>query len=117
MYIRKTDQIKFSDDFFLPFGGKLNKDNRWVKLAEMIPWSDFEDAYARNFKSSTRGEEAFSVRVALGTLILQTRLIGSGARHHLTSIKHQNQNIVHHLIDQKPIGFDMTFTASIIITA
>ncbi|AWW25933.1 IS5 family transposase [Acetobacterium sp. KB-1] len=74
MYIRKTDQIKFSDDFFLPFGGKLNKDNRWVKLAEMIPWSDFEDAYARNFKSSTRGEEAFSVRVALGTLILQTRL-------------------------------------------
>jgi transposase, IS4 family len=74
MYIRKTGQIKFTDDFFLPFGGKLNKNNRWVKLAEMIPWSDFEDTYARNFKSPTRGEEAFSVRVALGTLILQTRL-------------------------------------------
>jgi len=74
MYIRKTSQIKISDDFFLPFGGKLNRNNRWVKLAELIPWSDFEDAYAQNFKSPTKGEEALSVRVALGTLILQTKL-------------------------------------------
>jgi hypothetical protein len=74
MYIRKTSQIKISDDFFLPFGGKLNRNNRWVKLAELIPWSDFEDAYAQNFKSPTRGEEALSVRVALGTLIIQTKL-------------------------------------------
>jgi hypothetical protein len=74
MYIRKTSQIKISDDFFLPFGGKLNRNNRWVKLAELIPWSDFEDAYAKNFKSPTKGEEALSVRVALGTLIIQTKL-------------------------------------------
>lgn len=74
MYIRKTSQIKISDDFFLPFGGKLNRNNRWVNLAELIPWSDFEDEYAQNFKSPTRGEEALSVRVALGTLIIQTKL-------------------------------------------
>lgn len=74
MYIRKTNQIKIADDFFLPFGGKLNRNNRWVKLAELIPWSDFEDAYAQNFKSPTRGEKALSVRVALGTLIIQTKL-------------------------------------------
>jgi transposase, IS5 family len=43
----------------------------WLSL---IPWSDFEDAYAQNFKSPTRGEEALSVRVALGTLIIQTKL-------------------------------------------
>ncbi|QSX09266.1 IS5 family transposase [Alkalibacter rhizosphaerae] len=74
MYIRKTNQIKFSDDFFLPFGGTLNKNNRWVILADLIPWSDFEDAYAKNFKPSNKGEEALSVRVALGTLILQTKM-------------------------------------------
>ncbi len=31
------DQIIMPGDFFLPFGGKLNEDNRWVRLAKMIP--------------------------------------------------------------------------------
>ena len=26
------------DEFFMPFGGRLMKDNRWVRLAEMMPW-------------------------------------------------------------------------------
>lgn len=74
MYIRKSGQIKFSDDFFLPFGGKLNKNNRWVKLAELIPWDDFEADYVKHFKSPTRGEKALPVRVALGTLIIQAKM-------------------------------------------
>ncbi|WP_274519631.1 hypothetical protein [Caenibacillus caldisaponilyticus] len=36
MYKRSENQLILSDDFFLPFGGKLNKDNRWVKLAQWI---------------------------------------------------------------------------------
>lgn len=48
------------DDFFLPFGGKLNKENRWVKLAIIIPWLDFEYKYRSNFKPSHTGEQAFS---------------------------------------------------------
>jgi hypothetical protein len=39
-----------------------------------FPWTDYEDAYAQIFKSPTRGVEALSVRVALGTLIIQTKL-------------------------------------------
>jgi hypothetical protein len=27
----------------LPFEGKLAGDNRWIKLAELIPWDDLED--------------------------------------------------------------------------
>lgn len=26
------------EDFFLSFGGTLNKEDRWVKLAQIIPW-------------------------------------------------------------------------------
>ena len=43
MYRREhRDQLSFKD-FFLPFGGQLSGDNRWIKLAELIPWDDLED--------------------------------------------------------------------------
>ena len=34
---RVIDQHLF-EDFSLPFGGSLPGDNRWIKLAELIPW-------------------------------------------------------------------------------
>jgi transposase, IS5 family len=61
------------DDFFLPFGGKLDGNNRWVKLASLIPWDQFEDEYAEQF-SSTNGAGALPFRVALGSLIIKERL-------------------------------------------
>jgi len=61
-------------EFFLPFGGKLNPDNRWVKLAMSIPWADVETMYSKSFKKSGQGPPAKSVRVALGALIIKERL-------------------------------------------
>jgi len=29
-------QIIMSDEFFIPFGGKLYKENRWIKLANIM---------------------------------------------------------------------------------
>lgn len=74
MYKYTSKQIKLPIDFLLPFEGKLDENNRWVKLAEMIPWEDFEDEYASNFKKSKTGELAYNVRIALGTLIIKERL-------------------------------------------
>lgn len=74
MYKNTTSQIRISDDFFLPFGGKLNKDNRWVKLETLIPWWELEEEYAKCFKQSNKGEKALSVRVALGSLLIQSKL-------------------------------------------
>ena len=74
MYRDRTSQIRISDYFFLPFGGKLNKENRWVKLEALIPWWDLEELYARNFRRSNKGEPALSIRVALGSLIIQAKL-------------------------------------------
>jgi hypothetical protein len=71
---KKSLQMSINfDDFFLPFGGKLDGNNRWVKLASLIPWDQFEDEYAEQF-SSTNGAGALPFRVALGSLIIKERL-------------------------------------------
>ena len=56
---RKNDpyQMQF-EDFYLPFGGKLRSDNRWVILSKQIPWQEIEQAYAENFEGSDTGTVA-----------------------------------------------------------
>ena len=73
-YEKKVNQILLPGDFFLPFGGKLNPDNRWCKLAQLIPWAKVDQKYAKSFKKSIRGQHAVSIRMALGALIIQERL-------------------------------------------
>lgn len=68
-----TQQLTF-DTFFLPFGGKLCRENRWVRLADLIPWDEFDSAYADTLTGSQLGCPALPVRVALGALIIQERL-------------------------------------------
>lgn len=74
MYKHNENQLVLPDDFFLPFGGKLNKNNRWVTLAGLIPWSKVEAQYAKSFQNTFRGQKAVSVRTALGALIIKERL-------------------------------------------
>lgn len=54
-----ADQLSF-ENFYLPFGGKLSRDNRWVKLADLIPWKELELDYARQFSEDI---EALAMRV------------------------------------------------------
>lgn len=73
MYRRPSPgQLSFVD-FYLPFGGHLSGENRWVKLAELIPWSEFEGLYAEQL-SASQGAPAKSFRVALGALIIKEKL-------------------------------------------
>lgn len=71
MYRKPSPQLTI-DDFILPFSGKLDPNNRWVQLANIIPWDEYEKEYAHMFPSD-RGNVAKPVRMALGTLIIQTR--------------------------------------------
>lgn len=73
MYTHNQNQLEF-EDFFLPFGGRLRSDNRWVKLAKIVPWDEFEKKYKRRFKSQKFGPPAKSVRIALGALIIKEKL-------------------------------------------
>jgi IS5 family transposase len=73
MYNSDQKQLKF-ENFYLPFGGKLRSDNRWVKLAKLIPWHEFEGLYVRTLAGTGMGAPARSVRVALGALIIKEHL-------------------------------------------
>jgi len=49
MYRTKNPyQLEF-EDFYLPFGGKLRSDNRWIILSKQIPWQEIEQQYSALF--------------------------------------------------------------------
>ena len=58
--------------FLLPFDGKLDPENRWVKLSEIIPWDDIEEKYAELFPANC-GMPAKPLRMALGALIIKEK--------------------------------------------
>jgi IS5 family transposase len=71
---KKVDKLETeSENFELPFGGKLAEDNRWVIMAKIIPWSEVEEEYAKKF-TLLLGAPAKSSRMALGALIIKEKL-------------------------------------------
>jgi IS5 family transposase len=65
-------QLSF-EYFFLPFGGILSGANRWIKLAELIPWDELEHDYAKKF-CKVFGTPAKPFRMALVALIIKACL-------------------------------------------
>jgi hypothetical protein len=60
------------EDFIPPFGGKLNAMNRWVIMAQIVPWDMVEDIYAKNFTAAnTDGRPPISARMAFGVLYIK----------------------------------------------
>ena len=71
---KKVEELRTeSENFELPFGGKLSEDNRWVIMAKLIPWSEVEEEYAKKF-TILLGAPAKSSRMALGALIIKEKL-------------------------------------------
>jgi len=70
---KATDKTQSSfTDFNQPIGLHMNPNNRWIQMADSIPWNIFEKRYAALFPSTT-GNVAKPLRMALGALIIQTR--------------------------------------------
>lgn len=70
---RPSEKIQHSFlDFNQPMGLQMNPNNRWIKMADCIPWDEFEIKYAELFPSDT-GNVAKPLRMALGALIIQTK--------------------------------------------
>lgn len=63
-----TDQLELFE-LSLPFGGTLNRENRWIKLASLIDWRGFEFSYAKLF--SHTGRPALPARMVIGSLIIK----------------------------------------------
>ena len=71
MYRKPSAQMSVYD-FVLPFSGKLKANNRWVKLANLIPWDEIEEEYAKLFPNPI-GNVAKPARMALGALLIKER--------------------------------------------
>lgn len=68
-----SSQISF-EDFYLPFGGHLRGDNRWVTLAGEIDWSGIEEEYSPLLSQSGMGAKALNARIIVGALIIKSRM-------------------------------------------
>ena len=85
MYRKVEQPVTEAENFQLPFEGKLCSDNRWVIMAKLIPWEEFEEEYATNF-SEVFGAPAKTFRVALAALIIKEKL-GTTDRETVEQIK------------------------------
>jgi len=71
-----SSQPEFSD-FYLPFGGKLDPENRWIKLANLVPWDVVDAHYRIGDKVPNAdgiGTPALPSRVAFGAMVIKERL-------------------------------------------
>ena len=70
---KKRDRAQMTiEDFVGPMGGKLNAENRWVKMAEVMPWDLIEEIYAEKFKSDNKeGRPPITSRMAFGALYIK----------------------------------------------
>jgi transposase, IS5 family len=73
LYRKKSTQPEF-EKFYMPFGGKLRSDNRWIIMAKFMPWDEVEQKYATKFNDCGIGAPAKNARVALGALMIKERL-------------------------------------------
>jgi len=69
VYKAKDRQTKSLFEELFPFGGKLDENNRWLKIAGLIPWDQLENSYRRHF--SHTGRPAHDARLVIGLLLLK----------------------------------------------
>lgn len=53
-----------------PFGGKLNEENRWMRLSVMMPWEELEERY-RGYFTEGMGRPAKDSRLMIGLLVVK----------------------------------------------
>lgn len=54
----------------MPFGGKLDPKNRWVRMAGIMPWDHIEEIYLRTMSTET-GRRALPSRIAFGAIFIK----------------------------------------------
>jgi IS5 family transposase len=85
MYRKNQKSSITPENFELSKQTRLSPDNRWVIMADLIPWEEFEEEYAQNFDEEM-GAPAKPFRMALGALIIKEKL-GTSDRETVEQIK------------------------------
>jgi hypothetical protein len=73
MYRRRAENQLELPNFYLPFSGHLDPENRWVLLARLVPWKLAEEIYVEELCEDF-GADAKEARVALGALLIKERM-------------------------------------------
>jgi IS5 family transposase len=60
-------------EFDWPFQVALDKNNRWVKMSDCIPWDELAEGYYQGF-SSSQGRPLKDARLAIGAVIIKHKL-------------------------------------------
>jgi hypothetical protein len=60
-------------EFDWPFETALDKNNRWVKLSQCIPWDELAESYYQGF-SAERGCPLKDARLVIGAVIIKHKL-------------------------------------------
>ncbi len=71
MYHKKNRQQLEFPNFYLPFSGYLDPENRWIVLARLVPWELAEEIYHADLCEDS-GAPIVPARVALGALIAKS---------------------------------------------
>ena len=109
---RKTELEKIEvENFVLPSEGKLRENNRWVIMAELVPWKEFESEYASLFHRKT-GAPAKSFRMALGALIIQEKLRTSDRE---TVAQIQENPYLQYFVGLLKYSHDLPFDSSMMV--
>ena len=111
MYGKSNQSDLTPEKFELPFEGKLSSDNRWVIMADLIPWSEIEDEYAENF-SKKMGPIAKPLRMALGALIIKEKL-GNSDREIVEQIR--ENPYLQYFLGMPSYSNDVPFDASLMV--
>ncbi|QLE40891.1 IS5 family transposase (plasmid) [Nostoc sp. C052] len=111
MYRKEESTPIAVEKFELPFEGKLSEDNRWVMMANLIPWKEFESEYSSLF-SPEMGAPAKSFRMALGALIIKEKL-GISDRETVEQIK--ENPYLQYFIGMSSYSNETTFDASMLV--
>ena len=84
MYSGKDGRVVPLFKELFPFGGQLEEDNRWLRIADLIPWRELELEYNTHFSHLGRPET--DSRLFLG-LILLKHLTGLSDREVVQSVR------------------------------
>ncbi len=109
---RKSNQSELTpENFELSKEIKLSPDNRWVIMAELIPWAEFESEYAEKF-SEKMGAPAKPFRMALGALIIKEKL-GTSDRETVEQIR--ENPYLQYFLGMSSYSNEAPFEASIMV--
>ncbi|WP_017659491.1 IS5 family transposase [Baaleninema simplex] len=111
MYRKSQNPDTPEEAFELSSEEKLCGENRWVILAKLIPWTEFEEEYAQIF-SEEMGAPAKPFRMALGALIIKEKL-GISDRETVEQIR--ENPYLQYFIGQKSYSSEAPFDPSMMV--